>query len=493
MRWKIIVVNAGILVVVGLLAYMLLFTSLRDLLANPGERKRDVERGLGTARSELALDAFRVERWLSQAAEAESTKSLFSTGLREARAEAATAEANRLREAAGERPELANAFPTLVLFVDEQGVALGRNASNLMRGEKIGAVYPSLMDALRLGKPSSAVWHSRARQEQLLATVVPIIEGGRTVGAVVVGTALSDERLTRVSELTSGQILMLAQVSDAGIEPLASSNTSNTSVTGALTRGPVLAAAKSSMSSGRFAAADLGDAELSAGAVPLLGYGGDKVVLIGASPSATTNPAGLLTPLFGVVALGLLLVVVGGFLLGNYISEPISELEDGLLAIINGQSGLRFQIEHDELGGLVFRINSLLNALMGVPEDNTDDQGRPSHGPRAQDFQDALSVDESAVAEQTDPGVSVRLAAESADTYYERLFREYIAARKELGDPIDHITADSFRERIRASEREMAEKHGRPVRFAVQLRDRSIILNAIPLGSSEAGSEALGG
>ncbi|MDQ2644747.1 MAG: hypothetical protein M3020_13095 [Myxococcota bacterium] len=90
MRWKIIVVNAGILVVVGLLAYMLLFTSLRDLLANPGERKRDVERGLGTARSELALDAFRVERWLSQAAEAESVRSLFASGLRGARAEAAT-------------------------------------------------------------------------------------------------------------------------------------------------------------------------------------------------------------------------------------------------------------------------------------------------------------------------------------------------------------------------------------------------------------------
>jgi len=490
MRWKIIVVNAGILVVVGLLAYMLLYTSLRELVANPGERKRDVERGLGAARSELALDAFRIERWLSDAAQSESVKGLFTTGLRNTRADAATAEANRLRAAAGERPELANAFPTLVLFVDEQGVALGRNASNLMRGENIGAVYPSLMDALRGGKPASAVWHSRERQERLLATVVPIVEGPRTLGAVVVGTALSDERLTRVSELTSGQLLVLARVSDAGLEPLAVSNTSEAGAAAALTGGPMAAAAKSSLGSGRFAPAELADADLIAGSVPLLGYGGEGLVLIGASPSAAIHPSALLTPLFGVVALGLLLVVIGGFLLGNYISEPISELEDGLLAIINGQSGLRFQIEHDELGGLVFRINSLLNAWMGVPEDNTDDQGRPSQGPRAQDFQDALSVDESAVAEQTDPGVSVRLAAESADSYYERLFREYIAARRELGDPVDHITAESFRERIRENEREMAEKHGRPVRFEVQLRNRAIILNAIPLGSSEAGSEA---
>jgi hypothetical protein len=58
------------------------------------------------------------------------------------------------------------------------------------------------------------------------------------------------------------------------------------------------------------------------------------------------------------------------------------------LAIINGQSDLRFQLEHPELGGLVFRINSLLNAMMGVAEDTTDDQGRPSQGPSAQGFQD---------------------------------------------------------------------------------------------------------
>ena len=68
-------------------------------------------------------------------------------------------------------------------------------------------------------------------------------------------------------------------------------------------------------------------------------------------------------------------MIAGGVLLGNYISRPISEIEDGLLAIINGSSDLRFQLEHAELGGLVFRINSLLNALMGVPEDTTDEQG----------------------------------------------------------------------------------------------------------------------
>jgi hypothetical protein len=54
-------------------------------------------------------------------------------------------------------------------------------------------------------------------------------------------------------------------------------------------------------------------------------------------------------------------------------------MEEGLLQIINGKTDLRFEIEHPDLGGLIFRINSLLNALMGVPE--TDEEGRTSTSP----------------------------------------------------------------------------------------------------------------
>jgi hypothetical protein len=176
------------------------------------------------------------------------------------------------------------------------------------------------------------------------------------------------------------------------------------------------------------------------------------------------------------------MVVIGGSLLGNYISQPVSELEDGLLAIINGNSDLRFQLEHEELGGLVFRINSLLNALMGVAEDNTDEQGRPSQGPSARDFQEALAVDESSVSGQADPAVVAALRAEGADQYYRRLFNEYIAAKRQLGDPVDHITFDAFTGRIRSSEGEMSQKHGRPVRYQVQVKNNAVVLIAVPLG-----------
>jgi len=60
-------------------------------------------------------------------------------------------------------------------------------------------------------------------------------------------------------------------------------------------------------------------------------------------------------------------------MLGNYVSRPIAELEEGLLLVINGQRDLRFDLEHDELGGLTSRINALLGSLLGVPEDRRSD------------------------------------------------------------------------------------------------------------------------
>jgi uncharacterized protein (DUF488 family) len=131
---------------------------------------------------------------------------------------------------------------------------------------------------------------------------------------------------------------------------------------------------------------------------------------------------------------------------------------------------------------LVFRINSLLNALMGVPEESTDAQGRPSSVPSAGHFQDALAVDESSVAGQAvDPQVADALAAEPAEQYYARVFREYIAAKQQIGDPVGHIAKEAFVDRLKASEREMSQKHQRSVRYKVEVKGNAVVLIAVPL------------
>ncbi len=483
MRWKIIIVNAGIVIVVALLTYVLLATSLKDVVANQAERKREVAQALRAANAQLALDALRMERWLESNATTPSVRAVLASSTADARSEAATAETNRLRDAAVSEPTFAKMAPSLVLIVDAQGVAVGRNGSALMRGENVAAAYPSLAESLKTGHTASAIWLNHKRQEQMLTSYAPLRgDNGAVLGAFVVGTpAQRRERLTRMSDLTKGgHNLLLEVVGDPAVEVVADSG-APADVVSAAGQASVTTAAKQALTSGGVVTVDATAGGQLFGAIPLDGYGDTKGVIVAAVPASLVDSlGGLLWPVFAVSGLGLLLVIVGGVLLGNYISGPVSELEDGLLAIINGNSDLRFQLEHDELGGLVFRINSLLNALMGVAEDTTDEQGRPSQGPSARDFQEALAVDESAGG-QVDPGAAAALAAEGADQYYRRLYNEYIAAKRQIGEPVDHITFDAFVGRIRNSEAETSQKQGRPVRYQVQLRGNAVVLIAVPL------------
>ena len=250
-----------------------------------------------------------------------------------------------------------------------------------------------------------------------------------------------------------------------------------------ITGAKLLPAAQSALRSRNVTTGDVHGGDSIFAISPLDGFASGQAVIVATMPtSLVPSVTGLLAPLVGAIALGIVLVIVAGWLIGNYITQPVSELEDGLLAVINGNQTLRFQIEHPELGGLVFRINSLLNALMGVPEDNTDEQGRPSVSPNAQHFQEALSVDESSVTNpQVSQDVIAMLSKESDDAYYARVYRDYIAAKEQLGDPVEGISFDGFIAHIRSSEQEVAAKHGRPVRYLVEVRGNSVVLIAVPM------------
>lgn len=379
MRWKIIIVNAGILFIVALLSYVLLQSRLASILSDPAGRNASVERALRAANAQLELDGVRVERWLSEQAARDDVRGAFLAGTSRARSDTASAVANQIREAAGKESLFAKMAPSLVLLVDAQGIALGRDGSNLLRGDKITATYPSLTRTLKEGRALSDVWLNRAREEQMLASYAPVRdETNEIVGALVVGTPLNDERLTHTSELTSGGGLAIAvKTSGGAAEIIARSDQPSAHAQG----DRVMSAAAASLGSRKLTLVKGESKGYVLGSAPLSGYGtGSDAAVIAAVPvSLVDSVHGVLWPIFAVTALGILLVVAGSIFLGNYIAEPISEMEEGLLQIINGKTDLRFEIEHPDLGGLISRINSLLNALTGVPE--TDEEGRTSTAP----------------------------------------------------------------------------------------------------------------
>ncbi|WP_437671305.1 MXAN_5187 C-terminal domain-containing protein [Sorangium sp. So ce131] len=481
MRGKIIAVFAVIVLLVGGLSYALARASLGEI-SSQGEAPR----ALAAAMAQLQVDGLVLERWLASHASGPKLREPFNAGTPPARAEAATSAANAIREAVAAAPELAKTPPSLVVLVDTKGVVLGRNGSALMRGDDLGAVYPSLKLAIERGVTGSDAWVSRARNEQLLASYAPIrSEDGQIVGAVAVGTALNDERLTNASERTSGRILVVAVQSGDGLDVVAKSRGASPELGAALAASPAKDGALHALGSGRMV--DIGGLPAGYGAVAnaLEGYGdGRRAVLVSiAQPRTLGAVAALFWPLLGVTALGLVLVVIAAYFLDAYVSQPVSEIEDGLLAIMNGRTDLRFQIEHAELGGLVFRLNSLLNQLLGVQEDETDAEGRPSRAPTSASFRDALEVDErmAALSASEIPADAKALLEEPEDVYYARIFAEYVAAKRSLGDPVDHITRDAFVARLKASEQDLGQKHGKPMRYKIEVRGKEVVLLAVPL------------
>jgi hypothetical protein len=85
------------------------------------------------------------------------------------------------------------------------------------------------------------------------------------------------------------------------------------------------------------------------------------------------------------------------------------------------------------------------------------------------------------LAEATADTKSAQLGAEPSADYYARLYREYIQAKKLLGETVDHITESAFQSKIKGMEQDALQKHGKPVRYQVQSNGKEVQLLAVPL------------
>lgn len=489
MRIKIIAVNAVIAIIIGILTFVMVRGTVTSAAGNTTQLSAEAKHDSQGASARLQLDGLRMERWLAGKAAEPTTLDVLGKASPGARGEAATAVCDTILSAAKQAPTLGGSVPSLVVLVDKDGKTVGRNGSNLGRNEDLG--YAGLKDSIASGNTGSDVWVNAGRNDQYLASYAPVRnDAGKVVGAIAVGVRLDDE-LSRVSEATTGRALKLVTPAGDNWQIVANSALANEALSDAITKKDQSAkdSIKNAFSSGHATAVPSGDIIISA--APLDGLGdGKRAAVVTASPSSLIdNVSGMLLPIIGgATLLGLLLVVAGGWLLGSYITTPIGVLEEGLLAIINGQQDKRFQLDHPDLGGLAFRIDQLLNQLMGVEEDNTDEDGRVSKAPTAANFSDAMGVDDKSRGggagdgEAMDPAALQQLAAEPVEQYYARIYGEYITAKKGLGEPTDHISDAAFRTRIQGMEQEASTKYGKPVRYKVQTRGKEVILLAIPLG-----------
>jgi hypothetical protein len=471
MRETFIGVFGGVVLIVSVLSFALMRLTLGDV-SNKGQAQLVVN----AAAAQLELETLRAERWLAAQVADDAAHAPFEAASKDT-GDLATKVADTIAERAKISTDMASIKSEGIYVFDEKGAVLGRDNSKLSRGDQLGETYPDLLKTVMAGKTGSALWISKALGHRMLASYAPIRNAqGKVIGGVAFGRPLLS-RLNAVSELTGKSALFAVVPAGDNMEIFAKTD----AATAAMDAG--IASSKAALGSDQPHALERLPADLEGAARGLTSYGnGKQAVVVAVTSTRVIGGFGsLLYGVLGALAMGLVLTAVCAHMVDKYVSQPVEDLEEGLLAIINGQTDIRFELEHKMYGGLVFRLNSLLNQLLGVQEDNTDEEGRPSHTPPPVQ-QLVLTIDERMATLSPDEVADAStLRNEAPEDYYKRMYDEFLAAKREAGDAIESLKFAQFSQRLKQSELQMSQKHGKPFRFKVEVKGNDVSMLAVPL------------
>lgn len=402
--------------------------------------------------------------------------------------------ATEVLEWLGRRNRNGRGAAEIAVITDDRGVVIARSQDrNRMHGDNLGRELSSVSRVIETGEPAIDVWRLEEGQTKYLQIAIAAIRDpdGSILGALVVGYDMSNGMAQRLGDMLGRDV---AFVSDGAIGGSSMEGAPREALGSALfeqqAAATTAALAEDGATSDAFSA-ELGDDQYAAMVAPLsYSPSADVAYVVLGNRSEARSKASPVNTILIMTVLGILAVLIYGFLLGNSFIKPIEQMEEGVLAVINGRTDLRLDIESAELGGLAYRINQLLNVFTGTPEE--DEDGRVSSPPEAwAGTQSALATKPDAEpaapqgggggqGEDEDPELAAKLAAEPEDAYYARIYREYVAAKEAAGENVSNITEDRFIQRLQANEKSLVKKHGcRMVRFQVQTRGTQVNLRPV--------------
>lgn len=274
--------------------------------------------------------------------------------------------------------------PDIVAITDRNGIVLSRdvdiNAEPV--GQDFSKVYPSVRRALQ-GNAVHDLWF---RTEYLLdVAIAPIHNRGSVVGALIVGYDISNGEAQRDREMFGADVVYMLQ--DNNQWQLHSS-----SIIEGANRQSLVQGISEQQQNLQQSIANRDSAEF----ITISINGVDHIGLAGTLSSTDSSiPAGyvLLNSVQDVRApasrsififffslVGVLLVVIFGFVLGGHFLKPVEEIEEGVLRIINGDVSHRFEVQSSEFGGLAYRVNQLVAVLTGEEEETEEESNIGSPG-----------------------------------------------------------------------------------------------------------------
>lgn len=470
MRLKLIAGNLVIVLLVGLGSYLVVRTQLRS------ELSRGLEDSIGDdselfARSWRA-DGARLAEGVGSRATSNPVRNVF-TALGEAQQrgrafEAAQEVSKWFQDPARGRGER----PHIVAVIDETGRVIARDTDrNRMFGEPLLNRVPVLRRVLRRGSARYGVWELDDKLLQVGVAAVRNDRGG-VVGALLVGYDLSNGFAQQEARLIGHDLLFVLG------DRIYSTSTAvdvRDALQDALYLPPLdngTMAALQGKPTQPWTATLAGDEYVGVTAALPMARGVEAAYVILADQGKHTALAGVANMILWLTLLGLIGAAIYGYIIANNLMDPIEQMEDDILAVINGRGDVRLEVETPELGGLAYRVNQLINLFTGVAEEDEEGRAVTSSG-----GWESVSISSpgfaarssSAGPAQTDDPEAEALAAIPEGQYYAQLYRDYVAAKQSAGEDVSNIPEERFIERIKGNAAHLMKKHGaQMVRFRVE-------------------------
>lgn len=176
----------------------------------------------------------------------------------------------------------------------------------------------------------------------------------------------------------------------------------------------------------------------------------------------------------------IVLALLGIYVVHRRLIVQVDAVEQGVTDIINGNVDRTFRPVGAELDGLANGLNVMLARLLGRPEpgeEELDDEGNPIVPGR-------VEFDESEggapTGSSSDPDLAA-LVAEAEPDYYKRVYTEYLAARRGVGQP-DEVSFENFIAKLKVNEGKLKARYScKALRFRVVTADGKVILKPVPI------------
>jgi HAMP domain-containing protein len=195
---------------------------------------------------------------------------------------------------------------------------------------------------------------------------------------------------------------------------------------------------------------------------------------------------------FLIILSGILVFLVGTVLMlwmTRASRRPFEEIDAAVHEIISGNLDhqIPFQFREEMPRSLGQSLSVMRAVLLGepLPEDQETDQSWAAglvvvggDGPDDVDEESGEGVaDEPEIIQEKD-------LKETRTEYYQRVYKEFLAAKRQLGEDTSAITFTSFVDRLVRTEKSLRERFGcKSVRFRVELKNKQVAL--IPLRITE--------